>query len=70
MQATVRRTPERETVNIEEVATRLGINRNTAYTLAKQGGLPVPVIQVGRRLVVPRAALDRLLSSEASNGDS
>ena len=61
MQAPGHRPPERETVNVAEVAIRLGINRRTAYELASQNALPVPVIRVGRRLLVPRAPLDRLL---------
>jgi excisionase family DNA binding protein len=53
---------ERLTVTIEEAAKLLGIGRNTAYELARQDRLPVPVIRLGRRIVVPRAALERLLA--------
>ena len=51
----------RETLTIEEVGRVLGINRATAYALAQQDRLPVPVIRLGRRLVVGRAALERVL---------
>lgn len=54
-------TVERETLGIEELAKRLGINRSTAYQLARRNRLPVPVIRVGRRMVVSRHLLDQLL---------
>lgn len=54
-------TVERETLGIEELARRLGINRSTAYQLARRNQLPVPVIRVGRRMVVSRHLLDQLL---------
>ncbi len=58
--------PERATATIGEVAVALGIARSTAYELAKADRLPVPVLRLGRRLVVPRAALDRVLTGEAT----
>ena len=51
------------TMNIETAARVLGIGRQTAYELARQGKLPV--LRLGRRLVVPKAALERMLA-EAS----
>ncbi len=54
----------KETVNLNEVADRLAISRTLAYKLAREGLLPVPVIRLGRRVVVPRRALDRLLTSD------
>jgi len=56
--------PDRRTMTIEEVAAALGIDRTTAYALAKVDQLPVPVIRLGRRLVVGRAALERVLAGE------
>ncbi len=53
---------ERETVNIEDVGLALGISRHTAYVLARRDELPVPVIKIGRRIVVSRRALDDLLN--------
>jgi excisionase family DNA binding protein len=50
---------DRQTLTIEEAARKLGIGRNAAYDAAKRG--EIPVIKIGRRLVVPRIALDRLL---------
>ncbi|MDP9363438.1 MAG: helix-turn-helix domain-containing protein [Chloroflexota bacterium] len=54
----------RATATIEEVAAALGIARSTAYDLAKRNALPVPVIRLGRRLVVSQAALERVLAGE------
>ncbi|MGD9934605.1 MAG: helix-turn-helix transcriptional regulator [Dehalococcoidia bacterium] len=59
---------ERETLNLEEVAVKLGIGRGSAYQAAKDGTLPVKVIRVGRRIVVSRAALDALLAGGADDG--
>lgn len=55
---------QRDTLNIETVAKRLGINRSTAYELARRDELPVPVIRLGRRMVVSRQALDAVLAAQ------
>ena len=48
------------TMTIEEAAGFLGISRWLAYELARTGELPT--VRLGkRRLLVPRAALDRML---------
>lgn len=52
------------TMNIAAAARVLGIGRQTAYELARQGKLPV--LRLGRRLVVPKAALERMLSEAGS----
>ena len=52
---------ERLTLTIEEAARALGVGRNAAYDAARRGILPV--IRLGRRLVVPRVALERLLAT-------
>jgi excisionase family DNA binding protein len=59
---------ERQTLNIEDVAKRLGINRSTAYELARRDQLPVPVIRLGRRMVVSRHALETLLAAQHERG--
>jgi excisionase family DNA binding protein len=51
----------RRTYSVEEAGKILGLSRNTAYTLAKGGQLPT--IRLGRRLLVPKAALERLLEN-------
>ena len=55
---------DRGTLTIDEVAARLGIDRSTAYRLAKNDCLPVPVIRLGKRMVISRAALERVLAGE------
>jgi len=52
------------TLTIEEAAERLGIGRSLAYDLARRDALPVPVIRLGRRMVVGRTALERTLAGE------
>jgi excisionase family DNA binding protein len=49
------------TLSIPEAGQMLGISRNQAYECAKRGQLPV--IKLGARLVVPKAALLRMLES-------
>ena len=44
---------------IDQAAKMLSIGRSTAYEGARTGDLPT--IRIGRRLLVPRAALLRLL---------
>ncbi len=61
-----RRDTTARTATVEEAARQLGISRTLAYELAKVDRLPVPVIRLGRRLVVPRAALDRVLEGAPS----
>jgi excisionase family DNA binding protein len=47
------------TVSVENAARILGISRGAAYSHARDGSLPT--IRLGKRLLVPRAALDKLL---------
>ena len=49
---------------VPEVAKMLGINRNLGYEMARTG--QIPTIKLGRRLVCPKAAIDRLLSEGSS----
>lgn len=48
------------TLSVEEAAKVLGIGRNLCYDKVKTG--EIPVIKIGRRLLVPRAALEKLLA--------
>lgn len=50
---------ERLTLTIPEAANALGISRGLAYEMARLGKLPT--VRFGKRLVVPRRALERLL---------
>jgi len=47
------------TFSVEEAAEVLGIGRQLAYDLARTGR--IPVIRLGGRYVIPRAALMRML---------
>ena len=47
------------TLSVEEAAKVLGIGRNLCYDRVKTG--EIPAIKIGRRLLVPRRALERLL---------
>lgn len=51
---------ERLTLTVEECAKVLGIGRQLAYDKVKTG--EIPALKIGRRLLVPRAALERLLN--------
>ncbi len=53
---------EKQTVTVREAGEILGIGRNSAYAAVERG--EIPVIRVGKRLVVPRAALERLLTGQ------
>jgi excisionase family DNA binding protein len=52
------------TLSIPDVAKLLGISNNLAYEAAARG--EIPTVKIGRRVLVSRAALDRLLGAEAA----
>ena len=52
---------ERRTITIEDWAKAMGIARNTAYGLAREGKLP-GLIRLGRRMVISRELTDELLA--------
>jgi len=54
-------TQERLTLTVEEAAQVLGISRAFAYESVRRGD--IPHIKIGRRLLIPKVALDRLLAS-------
>jgi excisionase family DNA binding protein len=56
--------PERKTLSVEEAAEALGIGRTLAYEAVRRG--EIPTVRIGRRLLVPRAALDHLLAAALS----
>jgi excisionase family DNA binding protein len=58
---------ERQTYTIDEAARILGIGRNAGYLAARSGALPV--LRMGKRLLVPRAALERLLGEAKPDTD-
>ena len=50
------------TYTVEQAARVLGISRNACYEAARSG--QVPTIRFGRRILVPKVALDKLLSGQ------
>jgi predicted DNA-binding transcriptional regulator AlpA len=55
---------ERGTITLPEFAKRYGISRSAAYDLAARGVLPIPVISLGKRRVLSRELVERLLCGE------
>lgn len=53
---------ERLGYSIEEFAERVGIGRTLAYQAALRG--EIPTRRIGRRLIVPKAALEAWLSGD------
>lgn len=57
----------RKTYTVTEMAAVLGIGRTAAYEAVRTG--QVPALKIGKRVVIPRVALERLLSDPAVNSD-
>lgn len=53
------------TVTLPEAARLLGIGKSLAYELVSRDQFPCRVIRAGKRIVVPRRELDRLLGANA-----
>ncbi len=51
-----------ETMTVDEAAKQLGIGRNQAYEAAKNG--QIPCMRIGRRFLILRQPLQRLLNGE------
>jgi excisionase family DNA binding protein len=56
---------ERLTHTVPETARLLGISRGAAYEGVASG--EIPSIRIGRRLLVPRVALRRMLNLDAAD---
>lgn len=52
---------ERLTITVSEAADLLGVSRVSAYEAIQRG--EIPYIRIGRRILVPKKALERLLDS-------
>jgi excisionase family DNA binding protein len=52
------------TMSVDHAAKLLGISRASAYTYARAGVLPT--VRLGTRLLVPKAAIEKLLASAQS----
>jgi predicted DNA-binding transcriptional regulator AlpA len=57
---------ERLTVDAPVAFRILGISKNTGYSLIQRGEFPCQVIKAGRRLLIPKIALERLLKGEVN----
>lgn len=55
-------------ISVRDAARELGIGRDTAYALVREGRLRS--ISVGRRILVPRAELERFVEREADRAAS
>jgi excisionase family DNA binding protein len=55
---------EGRVVTLNEAASILRISRGSAYEAAKRK--EIPTIRIGRRLLVPAAALERLLAGDTA----
>ena len=60
----MKKQPAPQTMSLDELAKVLDIGRNSAYRAASEGTLPVPVYRAGRRWIVPREPVERLLRGE------
>jgi predicted DNA-binding transcriptional regulator AlpA len=56
---------ERQTVTVREAAKIIGLSHVALYAAIKSGKF-TQVIRIGRRIVVPVAALDKLLANAGS----
>ncbi len=55
------RAQRRSTLTVEEAAEMLGLSRAFAYEAVTRG--EIPSIRIGRRILIPKVALERLLNS-------
>jgi excisionase family DNA binding protein len=54
------------TLTVEEAAQALGISRAFAYESVAKG--EIPCISIGKRILIPRIALDKMLSGTSDAG--
>ena len=55
------------TMTVEETALALGLSRNSCYQAVETGS--IPSIRIGKRILIPRYALERLLSGMEQRGE-
>jgi excisionase family DNA binding protein len=55
---------DQHVITVEEAAEILRISRNGAYEAVKRK--EIPSIRIGRRVLVPRIALEKMLRGEAA----
>lgn len=60
--------PESLTYTVDQVAAMLDLSRGATYEAVSRG--EIPSLRFGRRLVVPRAAFERMLQAKAVSAAS
>jgi excisionase family DNA binding protein len=60
--------PEHRVVTVSEAASMLRISRGAAYEAARRK--EIPTIRIGRRVLVPLAALERMLAGNSDGYDN
>ena len=55
------------TLTVQEAAKALGISRNSAYSGVLRGD--IPHVKVGKRILIPRKALEELLAFASKKQD-
>jgi len=58
---------ERLTYNVNKAAKLLGLSRNAAYRACVNG--EIPHLKIGKRILIPRVQLERLLAGEGKAND-
>jgi excisionase family DNA binding protein len=57
---------DRLTLTVKEAGKKLGLSRGLMYEAIRRG--QIPSIRIGRRILIPRLALERLLQDHSPNG--
>lgn len=55
---------DQEVHTVEETASILRVGKNTVYAAVRKG--EIPSIRIGDRILIPRVALERMLSGQAA----
>ena len=58
---------EKLTMTVNEAALVLGLSRNSCYQAVETGS--IPSIRIGKRILIPRYALERLLAGITQRGE-
>ncbi len=61
-------TSGRLTMSVDEAAAILGIGRNAAYEAVRRG--EIPSLRIGGRILVPKAAFQKMLGMDGQNETS
>lgn len=55
---------QRKTLTVDEAASVLGISAITLYRTIERGECPIPIVRIGRRVLISREGLGALLRGE------